>query len=268
MWLISARTPHWHEAPRDMVAQLDAHGVLIPGTRQDAEITPDGYAVNTMFATNPPYPEDIPLERRLPPQTSPTIGDRLSERGISWAWYSGGWNDAIAGRPDKLFQFHHQPFAYFARYAPGMPGRSHLKDEVDFFRELATDNFPAVAFVKPIGDKNEHPGYSTFAAGQQRVATLVKAVQDSSIWPHAVVIVTYDEHGGRWDHVPPPVIDRWGPGLRVPTVIISPLAKQGFVDHTQYETASILKFIETRWGLPPLEDRDRRANDLARALEL
>jgi acid phosphatase len=268
MWLISARTPHWYEAPRDMVAELDAHGVLIPGTRQDAEITPDGYAVNTMFATNPPYPEDIPLERRLPPQTSPTIGDRLSERGISWAWYSGGWNDAIAGRPDKLFQFHHQPFAYFARYAPGMPGRSHLKDEVDFFRELATDNFPAVAFVKPIGDKNEHPGYSTFAAGQQRVATLVKAVQDSSIWPHAVVIVTYDEHGGRWDHVPPPVIDRWGPGLRVPTVIISPLAKQGFVDHTQYETASILKFIETRWGLPPLEDRDRRANDLARALDL
>jgi phospholipase C len=81
-----------------------------------------------------------------------------------------------------------------------------------------------------------------------------------------VVIVAYDEHGGRWDHVPPPVIDRWGPGLRVPSVIISPFAKQGFVDHTEYETVSILKFIETRWGLPPLDERDQRANDLVRAL--
>ena len=99
MWLISVRTPYWPEAPRDMVAHLDAHGVLIPGTRQDAEITPDGYAVNTMFATNPPYLENVSLERRLPPQAAPTIGDRLSERGVSWAWYSGGWNDAIAGRP-------------------------------------------------------------------------------------------------------------------------------------------------------------------------
>jgi acid phosphatase len=139
---------------------------------------------------------------------------------------------------------------------------------VDFFRELATGDFPAVALVKPLGDNNEHPGYSTVVAGQQRMAALVKAVQDSSIWPHAVVIVTYDEHGGRWDHVPPPVIDRWGPGLRVPTVIISPFAKPGAVDHTEYETVSILKFIETRWGLPPLDERDRRANDLAHALDL
>ncbi|MGH8072024.1 MAG: acid phosphatase [Candidatus Entotheonellia bacterium] len=267
MWLISARTPYWPEAPRDMVAQLDVHGVLIPGTRQEAEVTPDGYAVNTMFATNPPYPEGVPAERRLPPQTAPTIGDRLRERGVSWAWYAGGWNDAMAGRPAKLFQFHHQPFAYFARYAPGTPERSHLKDEADFFRDLSTGSLPAVAFVKPIGDDNEHPGYATLAAGQQHIARLVKAIQDSSVWPHAVVLVTYDEHGGRWDHVPPPVIDRWGPGLRVPTVIISPFAKQGFVDHTQYETVSILKFIETRWGLPPLEERDRRANDLTGAFE-
>jgi acid phosphatase len=267
MWLISARTPYWPEAPRDMVAQLDAQGILIPGTRQNAEITPDGYAVNTVFPTHPPYPENVPPERRLPPQTAPTIGDRLSERGLSWAWYAGGWNDAVAGRPAKLFQFHHQPFAYFARYAPGTPERGHLKDEADFFRDLATGSFPAVAFVKPIGDDNEHPGYATLAAGQQHVARLVQAVQNSPIWPHAVIIVTYDEHGGRWDHVPPPVIDRWGPGLRVPAVIISPFTKKGFIDHTQYETVSILKFIETRWGLPPLDERDRRANDLTRAFE-
>ena len=63
-----------------MIAPLDAPGVLIPGTRQDAEVTPDGYAVNTRFPTHPPDPANIPSERRLPPQTTPTIGDRLSER--------------------------------------------------------------------------------------------------------------------------------------------------------------------------------------------
>ena len=67
--------------------------------------------------------------------------------------------------------------------------------------------------------------------------------------------------------MPPPVIDRWGPGLRVSTVIISPFAKKGFIDHTPYETVSILKLIETRWGLPPLGERDRRANDLSHAFE-
>jgi acid phosphatase len=162
---------------------------------------------------------------------------------------------------------HHQPFSYFARYAPGTPEREHLRDESDFFRDLTTGRFLAVAFVKPIGDQNEHPGYSTFAAGQQQLAKLVKAIQHSPIWPHAVIIVTYDEHGGRWDHVPPPVIDRWGPGLRVPTVIISPFAKKGFIDHTPYETLSILAFIEARWRMPPLNERDRRANALSHAFE-
>jgi phospholipase C len=93
---------------------------------------------------------------------------------------------------------HHQPFAYFARYTPGTPELEYLKDESDFFCDLTTGRFPAVAFVKPIGDQNKHPGYSTFAAGQQQVAKLVKAIQDSPIWPHTVIIVTYDEHGGRW----------------------------------------------------------------------
>jgi phospholipase C len=269
MWLISARTPYWKDAPPSMRAQLDANGVLIPGTRQDAEVTPDGYAVNTTLSVNEPHPANIPPERLLPPQTAPTIGDRLSQKRVSWAWYSGGWNNAVAGKPDKLFQFHHQPFVYFARYGAGTPGRSkHLKDEQDFFRALKTRSLPAVSFVKPLGDNNEHPGYATLASGQQHVADLVKAVQDSPYWKRCAIIITYDEHGGRWDHVPPPVIDRWGPGLRVPTVIVSPFAKRGFIDSTRYETVSILKFLATRWNLEPLTDRDRNANDLTDAFDL
>jgi acid phosphatase len=75
LWLISARTPYWPEAPREMIAPLDARGVLIPGTRHDAEVTPDGYAVNTLVPTHPPYPTNIPSERRPPPQTTLTLGD-------------------------------------------------------------------------------------------------------------------------------------------------------------------------------------------------
>ena len=268
MWLISARTPFWPGAPQSMRAQLDPDGVLIPGTRQDAEVTPDGFAVNTIYSVNQPHPSTTPPEQLLPPQTAPTIGERLSRRGVSWAWYAGGWDDAVAGRPAALFQFHHQPFVYFARYGAGTPGRrAHLKDEAEFLRALKTKSLPAVSFIKPLGDNNEHPGYATLASGQQHAADLVKAVQDSPYWGSCVIIITYDEHGGRWDHVAPPVVDRWGPGSRVPAIIVSPFARKGFVDHTRYETVSILKFIETRWRLAPFTERDRNANDLTSAFD-
>ena len=142
-----------------------------------------------------------------------------------------------------------------------------MKDIADFFAALRTGNLPAVAFVKPIGAHNEHPGYADLLTGQQYVATLVKAVQDSAVWQNSAIIITYDEGGGRWDHVPPPRGDRWGPGVRVPAIIISPYAKRGFVDHTPYETVSILKLIETRWNLAPLGSRDAAANNLLNAFD-
>ena len=79
------------------------------------------------------------------------------------------------------------------------------------------------------------------------------------------MIITYDENGGRYDHVAPPVGDRWGPGVRVPAIIVSPLARRHLVDHTRYETVSILRLIERRWGLEALGERDEKANDLTAA---
>ncbi|MBI1743937.1 acid phosphatase [Candidatus Acetothermia bacterium] len=262
-WLICACTPRWPNAPADKVAQLNSNGVLV----KDGTVTPDGYAVNTSYPINQPHPANITDSTQLlPQQTMPTIGDRLDEKGISWAWYSGGWNDALAGKPDRLFQFHHQPFAYFAHYADGTPGRAaHLKDEQDFLQALQTSGLPAVSFVKPIGRFNEHPGYANLLEGQHHVEDLVNAVKNSPYWSDTVIIITYDENGGLWDHVSPPKGDRWGPGTRVPTIIISPFAKKGFVDHTQYDTTSILRFIEERWNLPALGSRDAVANDLSNA---
>ncbi len=264
-WLICACTPTWPDAPAARRAQLDAQGRMV----KDGDVTPDGYVVNTAFTVNQPHPARVKDPTHLlPNQTFPTVGDRLSEKGVSWAWYAGGWTDALAGRPDPRFQYHHQPFAYFANYADGTAAKAaHLKDEEEFLRDLKQNTLPAVAFVKPNGPDNEHPGYATLLRGQEHVANLVRAVMTSPSWQDAAIIITYDENGGRWDHVPPPTVDRWGPGTRVPAIIISPHAKRRYVDHTLYETTSILKFIETRWDLRPLGARDAAANDLSNAFD-
>ncbi len=95
----------------------------------------------------------------------------------------------------------------------------------------------------------------------------MSAVRNSPYWDDTAIIITYDEHGGRWDHVAPPVEDRWGPGSRVPAIVISPFARKHFVDHNQYETTSILKLIEERWGLASLNDRDASSGDLLTAFD-
>ncbi|MBV9232278.1 MAG: acid phosphatase [Chloroflexi bacterium] len=264
-WLVCACSPTFPNAPASIVAQLDASGKMV----KDGAVTPDGYAINTSFTVNNPHPASAKPNTLVPLQTMPNIGDRLTGKNISWAWYSGGWNDALAGHPDPLFQFHHQPFAYFANYADGKPAKAeHLKDEQDFISALKNGTLPAVSFVKPLGEDNEHPGYSSESTGQQHIAELVKDVQNSPYWKDTAIIITYDENGGRWDHVAPPTIDRWGPGSRVPTIIISPFAKKGAVDHTVYDTTSILRTIEVRWGLQALGSRDAGVNDLRNALPL
>jgi phospholipase C len=263
-WLICACTPRWPDAPASVRIQLDEHGVLMKG----GQVTPDGYVVEESYSRNSPRPAWITDPNLLmPSQTQPTIGDRLSERGVSWAWYAGGWSQAVKGHPDTFFKFHHQPFVYYANYAEGTPGRTHLRDEQDLDQDLRRGTLPAVSFVKFLGEYNEHPTYAIVPHGQSHVAGLVRAVMTSHVWPTTVIIITYDENGGRWDHLAPPKGDRWGPGTRVPAIIISPLAKRHYVDHTVYDTTSILKTIEVRWQLAPLGTRDATANDLSNALQ-
>jgi phospholipase C len=266
IWLIAAQTPQWTSAPASMFSVLDANG----NPKTDKNLTPDGYVVNTTYSINHPHPATASASTLLPNLTFPTIGDELSAKDISWAWYSGGWNDALAGHPGSLFQFHHQPFIYFANYADGTAAKTaHLKDETDFNTALANGTLPSVSFLKPYGIDNEHPGYTDLLTGDTYLADLVNRIKASSIWKDCVIIITYDEHGGYWDHVAPPVIDKWGPGSRVPGIIISPFAKKGanHVDHTQYETESILSFIEKRWGLAPLGTRDAAADPFSNALK-
>ncbi len=259
LWLVSGVTPQWPEAPASARAVLDSNGHLV----KNGPVTPDGFLVNTAYPAAGPHPANAAPAQLVPPLHDATIGDRLSAKKVSWAWYSGGWSDALAGHPDPLFQFNHQPFAYYANYADGTPGQAaHLKDESDFVRAIRTDTLPAVSFYKPIGADNEHPGYANLLDGERHVASIIDSIMASKAWASTAIVVTYDENGGFWDHVPPPDGDRWGPGTRVPTIVVSPFAKRHFVDNTTYDTTSILALIEHRFGLRSLGPRDASARDL------
>jgi phospholipase C len=321
-WLICACTPRHPDAPESMRARLDWQGKLMkrPDSPLSAsqgpvrvfssgiggQVSPDGYSVNT---TQPPYqPSGIPpaagasadladpkgttigttfIGVPLPPQTTKTVGDTLSAKGVSWAWYAGAWNQAIAdgrqpnGTPRKIiysrdpespnFQPHHQPFNYYARFAPGTADRErHLKDGDDLMKDIAAGTLPSVAFYKPPGRANQHPSYTDLVKGDSHIAEILEKLRAGPQWKGMLVIVTYDENGGFWDHVSPPTgpghSDRWGPATRIPALIVSPFAKRGFVDDTQYDTTSIIKFVTRRFGLEPLPGVRAKAGDLTGAL--
>jgi acid phosphatase len=234
-------------------------------TVNDATKACGDFAVNTIQPQSAPHGGGA----QLPPiddTTYPNIGDELSAKGVSWNWYSGGWDDAASGHPGALFQYHHQPFDYFADYAPGQPGRSHLKDETAFISAATSGDLPAVSFVKPYGAENEHPGYASESDGSDHLVDLLKTIENGPQAGNTLVVVTYDEFGGQWDHVSPPKVDAWGPGTRIPALVISRSLKHSGVDHTSYDTTSILATIERTYGLAPLSSRDAAVNDLSHAV--
>ena len=126
---------------------------------------------------------------------------------------------------------------------------------------------PAVAFYKPIGALNQHPGYANVADGDAHLADVIARLQKSPNWADTLVIVTYDEHGGAWDHVAPPHRDAWGPGTRVPLLAIGPMVKKGFIDHTSYDFGSILRTIELRFGAEPVTQTDGTATPMTNLLQ-
>jgi acid phosphatase len=317
-WLIAAASPTFPGAPADLHSLVDDNGFpttypLYTPTRavRDAALTvacdsphPAGlacgdFAVNTI---QPPFPPAA-SGTRLPAQTAPTIGDRLSARGVDWAWYSGGWSNAngdvgapgwtngdtactdpntlpgsvFPNCPDKLFQFHHQPFNYFASFAPGTSARrEHLRDEQEFLAASAASakrcRLKQVSFIKPIGAENEHPGYASEHTGSDHLVDLLKGIQGSGCAKDTMVVVTYDEFGGQWDHVPPPgqgtatpgPHDTMGPSTRIPALVLAPGLRPGFsVDHASHDTTSIMATIEHRFGLRPVTSRDAQVQDLS-----
>lgn len=259
------------------------------------------YAVNTMQPAfqpsgNAPKDDDHPAladpgkATTLPAQLGPTIGDRLTDKGIDWRWYAGSWDAAVAdgmqpagakrnviyasdsngvATPVSVdFQPHHQPFNYYERFDPVAHAddrKAHLRDYTNLLSDISSGALPPVVFYKPEGIYNQHSGYTNIADGDARIADLIERLKASPQWGSMVIVVTYDEFGGIWDHAAPPRADRLGPGTRIPAIIISPLGRNGRVDHTQYDTSSILRLITRRFGLEPLPGLVARDVALAKA---
>jgi phospholipase C len=283
-WLIAARTPLDTTATvqnsvtdvNGMPTSYPLYTSPSPATVRDTAWTracPTGgnnyvaacgnYTVNTIQPASPPQSATGARLPLIDDNVYPNIGDRMTAAGISWNWYSGGWDAAVAGTPGSTFQYHHQPFNYFAAYAPGTPGRAHLQDETKFIAAAQAGTLPQVSFVKPYGAENEHPGYASEPKGSDH---LVKLLQTLTTGPQAMdtlVVVTYDEFGGQSDHVAPPKVDAWGPGSRIPALLVSKRFTTSGVDHTQYDTTSILSTIEKSFGLAPLSTRDAAVNPLS-----
>ena len=202
-----------------------------------------------------------------------------SAKSVSWAWYAGAWSSTLANAtgahnfpfplpPGSVpnFQFHHQPFNYYAAFDPQLAAAArtqHLKDYTDLESDIANGTLPSVVFYKPEGDLNQHSGYASIAAGDQHIADLVAQLQASPQYANMIIVITYDENGGWWDHVAPPFGDLLGPSTRIPAIIVSPYAKKNFVDHTQYDTGSILRLIDKRFGIAPLPGLVARDQGLA-----
>jgi acid phosphatase len=324
-WLIAARSPEDPNAPANLHSLVDPAGfprnnyplyTPVPGvTYRDSDFTVacpspvpglacGNWAVNTMQPSFEPFGT---FGEKLVAQSHATIGDRLTAKGVDWAWYAGGWSNAAGDVngpgwtngtgptcsspthdqsptfkypkcPDNVFQYHHQPFVYFSNYAPGTPGRAHLQDEQAFLGLLDDSRKPKpcalkpVSFVKPLGEENEHPGYSSEPVGSDHLTHVLQFIEGGNCKKDTLVIVNYDEFGGQWDHVPPPgqaggpagPHDEFGPGTRIPALIIAPGLKGDFVvDHTSHDTTSILATIEHRFQLEPLSTRDAQVADLS-----
>jgi phospholipase C len=185
---------------------------------------------------------------------SPIINE-MDAKGVSWKYYAGGsqnlnnWN----------------PLPAFSSVEDNQTLYSRITNPSQFLTDVRSGNLPDVSWVMPATDEtSEHPPYN-ITAGEDDVMSEVNAVMSSPYWNSTAIFLTWDDYGGWYDHVTPPQVDAYGYGFRVPCIVISPYAKPGYIDNTQADFTSILKFIETTWSLPTLSTRDGAASNLTEA---
>ncbi len=196
-------------------------------------------------------------ERQLLPGAGPfpcltyrTLRDSLDAGAISWKYYAPPFStigdiwtafDAIRA----------------VRYGPEW--KTNISSpETTVFKDISSGKLPAVSWVIPDFQNSDHPGHNV-TGGPSWVAQVVNAIGKSELWKSTAIVVVWDDWGGFYDHVSPPQLDYQGLGFRVPMLVISPYAKQGYVSHTRYEFGSVLKFVEDNWGLPRIGSTDERA---------
>ncbi len=186
----------------------------------------------------------------------PTLGDELDAAGISWAYYAPAYGSVNAG-----FKWSAYDAIKHVRYGPAWTGNV-ISPETSVLADVAVGRLRAVSWVAPNANDSDHAGLND-GSGPQWVASVVSAIGASKYWNDTVVFVLWDDWGGWYDHVSPPQLDVMGLGFRVPLIVVSPYARRGYVSHVQHEFGSVLRFIESVYGVPQLAASDARADDLS-----
>ncbi|MDP9342931.1 MAG: hypothetical protein M3Q23_12745 [Actinomycetota bacterium] len=212
--------------------------------------TQDAFALEDRAAT-------LPLVKnywttRWPCTDVKVLPDELRAHGVAWRYYQG---ESLWAQPLRMV--HHVRFG---------PEWRNVVPEPQFIPDALAGRLPAVSWVVPPVPESDHPPYGICQGENWTVRTL-NAIMQGPEWSSTAVVVTWDDFGGFYDHVPPPHVDLYGLGPRVPAIVISPWAKPGFVDHTTLEFSSVLKLIEDLHGLKPLTQRDGEAADLLEAFD-
>ena len=201
-----------------------------------------------------------------------SIVRRFRNTGITWKYYvetqplppgdKGNAGLAHLAYPDPKELTLWNPLPGFKGIRDNPADMARLVPLQQYFTDLKTGSLPQVSWIIPDFQDSEHPP-EPLDQGMWYVTRAVNALMQSPYWKNTVIVLTWDDYGGFYDHVPPPEVDAYGYGPRVPTIVISPYAKQHYVSHETYDFTSVLKFIEQRWNLQHLTARDDRANDMA-----
>jgi phospholipase C len=184
-----------------------------------------------------------------------TEGDLLSQHGVDWAFYA-----APPHRSGHIWS----AFSAIRHIRETDEWRQHVFPVDRFVHDVDGGLLAPVTWITPRFEVSDHPEYS-ICHGENWTAQVVDAIMRSPMWRSTAIFISWDDWGGFYDHVPPPQVDRFGLGIRVPMLLISPYARQGMVDHRLGEFSSVLRFIEDNWGVRQLTKRDEQANDLAEA---
>ena len=186
-----------------------------------------------------------------------TLGDLLDTAGLSWRYYAP---------PQDVPGYRWSAYNAIRHVRESSLWRTHLHKSEDFVRDVRAGELAAVTWIVPPFPDSEHPP-ALVCHGESWTVRLINAVMENPQWRSTAIVVIWDDFGGFYDHVPPPQVDAFGLGPRVPLLLISPWARSGYVSHRAWEFSSVLKLVERVFGLPSLTARDRRADDMLSAFD-
>jgi phospholipase C len=243
----------WHPAPNCAAGRFYGINNMSPG------FLPNGVVDTANIVTG----------SKIPPSSLRTIGDALNEKGISWAYFGGGYDAAVRVAngstvpSDELIAANYcdicNPFSYASSIMGNSAQRAaHIKDAIDFFNDLNHGTLPSVSYVKPDSLVDGHPASSKLDLFEAMLDNIVdKLKAHPELFESTALFVTFDEGGGYYDSGFMQPLDFFGDGPRIPTIVVSPYSRGGNVVHSYNDHTSIVKFIERNWGLRPLTARSR-----------